>query len=492
MDKLARYLIPNFNEITREVHDLDLVDVVKKVNFCSSILGEQFLCYKIYESVRNKNPKNESDNIKFESLDRQKIESYKNALKSLNNYHNEDLVEIVFGDTTMPSHWSFKFSPYLLMLLLISFFLFIYNPSVSIIGITVLLTINTFIHIVSKGVIFYSKPYVLNMLDFSVVADKLSKINNNLKFESKNINNPFLFKILTLEERMERFTAIGEVTNTLLEILKAIFLIDPLIIAYIKSNIEVDKERLKKDFLLIGELDFHVSLFQFKNLYKKNICIPTFSQSDFSFQSLTHPLIDNCIPNSIEVKDNIVIITGSNLAGKSTMLKAIAVNMVLGKSLNYCFASNAIIPSEDIFTSFKIKDDLINAKSFFNVELDVVKKIILEAKQKSSIFLDEPFKGTNSDERMALNISLLRYLYKKNQRVFVTTHDVKLYNFLKGIADVYNFNLSINDDEIQFDYSLKHGAINNYYALKILEHKNFPESIIRESELTLDEIRDDK
>jgi hypothetical protein len=488
MEKLAKYLIKNYPDINREISDLDLFEVIKKIDCSSSALGKQFLCFKVLNSIKNVCDLNIElpSGIDYNSR-------YIGGLQYLNKQYNLDIVDIVFGDKKLDRHWSFNYSPYLLVLIFLSLICFKYSPYFFTVLLTLLLVISVFIYYITKGIILNSKYYFLNIADFSKTCNSLKKISGLLPFETKNNNYNFLIKILTVEDKIEAYTPIGVIISTTIEITKAIFLIDSIIINRLASKISFDQEKLKHDYLLIGQIDFNLSLIKFKERMKDDLCSPTFDNSQgLVFKNLKHPLVDNCVQNSINISDRVIIVTGSNMAGKSTFIKALAVNIILGKALKICFASSVNIDNINLFTSIKVSDNLLKSKSYFDNELDIMKNIITNSTITNSIiFLDEPFKGTNSMERTALSVGVIKYLYSKKSKIVLTTHDLKLYDFLKDISVSYHFNLSLKEDSVFFDFKLRKGIIENYYAIKILKNKKFPEAIINDSMSTMNFFEDE-
>lgn len=99
--------------------------------------------------------------------------------------------------------------------------------------------------------------------------------------------------------------------------------------------------------------------------------------------------------------------------------------------------------------------------------------------------LDELYKGTNTVERIAAAGSVLSFLARNNNIVFVATHDVELAEILKDQFDLYHFGESINGKDIIFDYKLKNGTITETNAIRILAINNYPEAIIRQAHQNL-------
>lgn len=489
MEKLSRYLISGYSEIEREILDLDLRAIIEKVDYCTSSIGKQLLCYKIYNSIKNDSSPDFQASIKLN----RNAAYYEKGLKHINKTYNFDMADIVFGDLKINKHWSFKYAPYILVLILICLIGLKFEPLFFTLLLTILFGLTVFIYFISKGIILSSKNFLLNVSDFSKACNVITRHDDKIPFKVKKNNFTVLIKILTVEDSIEKITPVGLIASTCIEIIKAVFLIDSIIITTLISRLDLDRENLKNDYFLLGQIDFNLALIKLKEEEKDKICIPSFNTSEaFYFDSLTHPLIDKCVSNSIAVKEKVIMITGSNMAGKSTFIKAVAVNIILGKALKICYAKSANLLYHNILSSIKINDNLAKAKSYFNVELDIISTIIEESKNENSIiFLDEPFKGTNSTERIALNVAVIKYLHAKNNKLVLTTHDVKLYDFIKDISTPFHFNLNVNTNDVFFDYKLKEGVIKNYYAINILKSKNFPESVIEDSLSVMSTLRDE-
>jgi DNA mismatch repair ATPase MutS len=107
----------------------------------------------------------------------------------------------------------------------------------------------------------------------------------------------------------------------------------------------------------------------------------------------------------------------------------------------------------------------------------------------SSLFLlDEPFKGTNTKERVAISKAVLSALAKENNIVFVSTHDIELSRLLESDYDLYHFTESVRDGRLTFDYKLKAGVTSERNAIKILEICHYPDDIIRDAYDIVDQL----
>lgn len=186
---------------------------------------------------------------------------------------------------------------------------------------------------------------------------------------------------------------------------------------------------------------------------------------------LGHPLIpqEKRVCNNVDLQNEISVITGSNMSGKTTWLRTIGINLVLAYSGAPVCAKTLQCSVMDIFTSMRINDDLGSGISTFYAELLRIKTIIDHSgKQREMIFLiDEIFRGTNSNDRIIGAISVLKSLYKHWIIGLISTHDLELCNLECDPsirATNYHFIENYVDGEIYFDYKIRQGRCNSTNA----------------------------
>lgn len=194
----------------------------------------------------------------------------------------------------------------------------------------------------------------------------------------------------------------------------------------------------------------------------------TAQEGDFSIaaHNMGHPLIsaDLRVNNSIEIagKPSVVIITGANMAGKSTFLRTLAVNLILAMN-------GAPVPSDSfsftpthLLSSIKIQDSLMNRESYFYAELLRLSAILesLESEPNSMIILDEILRGTNTRDKQQGSIGLLKKIIDKRGVAIIATHDLVIgkieEDYPQNVAN-YCFEVEIDGDQLSFDYKLKEG-----------------------------------
>nr|WP_281370804.1 hypothetical protein [Microbacter margulisiae] len=196
-----------------------------------------------------------------------------------------------------------------------------------------------------------------------------------------------------------------------------------------------------------------------------------------------HPLIEACISNNFSNRRKSVILTGSNMSGKTAFIRTVAINVLTAQTIHTCFAKNFHLTPMQIFSSIQISDDLMNARSYYLQEVLTVKEMI-EATEKlaSSLFLlDELFKGTNTTERIAAGKAVLSALNTGNNLVLIATHDLELAELLQNEYDLYHFSEQINGAELAFDYKLKKGVMTQRNAIRILELYHYPPETVAEA-----------
>lgn len=193
----------------------------------------------------------------------------------------------------------------------------------------------------------------------------------------------------------------------------------------------------------------------------------------FIAEQLGHPLIDekkNVLNDFSTVgKEQVNLITGSNMAGKSTFLRSVGVNMVLaGMGAPVCAKQSTVTPLK-VMSSMRIKDNLEESASTFYAELKKLKQIIDAVNSNEAVFilLDEILRGTNSNDRHSGSKALIKQLLHHKATGILATHDLELANLAQEFpASIHNyhFDVQVNKDELYFDYKLKRGICQSMNA----------------------------
>jgi len=217
----------------------------------------------------------------------------------------------------------------------------------------------------------------------------------------------------------------------------------------------------------LGNYTFNHSQFVFPEIIEKGSII--------NAENLGHPLLnkEKRVDSDLTIQnEQFFIVTGANMAGKSTFLRTVSLHIVMANvGLPVC-ASNSKYTPVKLITSMRTTDSLTDDSSYFFSELTRL-KFIVDAIQKEPYFivLDEILKGTNSTDKAIGSRKFVEKLVASNATGIIATHDLSLCEIEKELEDVknYYFDAEIINDELHFDYMLKAGVCKNMNASFLLK-----------------------
>lgn len=201
------------------------------------------------------------------------------------------------------------------------------------------------------------------------------------------------------------------------------------------------------------------------------------SSKDISITGLGHPLISskNLVRNDYNLNTNIhfTILTGPNMAGKSTFLRSLGVNLMLAKAGFPVIAEKFTFPDRKLYSSMRTTDNLNEESSYFHAELVRLRFIVDAIERGESVFivLDEILKGTNSIDKEKGSAEFLDKLEALGAMGIIATHDLSLTELANKNAHLENqyFDSTIEGDNISFDYTLRKGVVKNMNASFLLK-----------------------
>jgi hypothetical protein len=479
----------------RTATDLDLNEVFKVIDRTSSKVGQQYLYFKL-RTLRS-----ETDELKkFDLL----VELFLNdaslrlqcqlELHNLNSSGSYYLQELLRKEQIQRPKW-LKVA-YALSLATIGCLILAPVYPVTLLVLLPLFIANAFIHYFNKGNINYYLIAVSEFFKSIAVSENISKqpaikahfgdtlfLNAISKLKSKA-------RFISFEKQMNG--DIASIAWALFELIKIMFNVEVLVFFRFIGGIEKAKKHIEQLFCFLGEIDSAISTASVRYgaaFYSK----PDFVENKKLYiEHALHPLIQNCTPNDLNMIDQSMLLTGSNMSGKTTFIRAIGINAILAQTIYTCFAKKYTAPVFKVFTSIGISDDLLQAKSYYLQEVLTIKEFIEQSeKLENCLFiLDEIFKGTNTLERVSSAKAILSYLNKPTHMVLASTHDLELTMLLsKDDYCLYHFAEHIESNQLMFDYKLKPGILKTRNAIKILELYNYPAEIILNARNTLEGIR---
>lgn len=472
----------------RTCNDLDFEELFSFLDRTNSKIGQQYL-YNELRTISN-NSKNVERNEKIiskltqDAALRIKVQSDLTALNSFKTYYIASLFQ---EEHIHPPKYFFLFKLLSVTSVLLLFLLPMYPQLIF--ALLLVFIINLVIHFWNKKNLFKYLNSIPQLLKLNRVAFSLHKkalfnqMNPNLE-KSINIINQ-------VRNRMMFFQLEGKLQGDLavifwgtFELVKTLFLLEPILLFGVLKRLNTKRKEIENVFSFVGEIDMLVSIASLReglDFY----CIPkiTHNSNEIIADKIYHPLITNCVTNNISVSQKSVLLTGSNMSGKTTFIRSVGLNFITGLTINTCFAKSLTLPVLRIFSAIRISDNLMNDKSYYLEEVQTIKKMLKKSSDgKPNLFLlDEIFKGTNTVERIAAGKATLSHLSKNKNIVFVSTHDIELTDMLVSEYDLYHFSEVIQKEKIDFDFKLKKGKLKNRNAIRVLEINDYPDSVISEA-----------
>jgi ABC-type Na+ transport system ATPase subunit NatA len=235
----------------------------------------------------------------------------------------------------------------------------------------------------------------------------------------------------------------------------------------------------KEWFNVVGLFEVMISLATLR-FNKPAWTQPQFASEYFSFDAtaIGHPLIKDeqrvTSDFSLQGRGRVALITGSNMAGKSTFLRSLGVNAVLAQMGAAVCADSLQLSPVQLLSSMRIADNLAENTSTFYAELKKLKTIIEAVQEHRPVFvlLDEILRGTNSLDRHTGSKALVRQLLREGSVAVLASHDVELAKLEEAYPeqlDNYHFDVQVEGQELYFDYKLKHGVCTNLNASVLMK-----------------------
>jgi hypothetical protein len=218
---------------------------------------------------------------------------------------------------------------------------------------------------------------------------------------------------------------------------------------------------------------------------------------------ITHPLVNDCVPNTVTLGPvDGVILTGANMTGKSTFIRAIGTNVILAQSLCTAFAQSYQAPWMGVRSCINPSDSLEEGKSLYQMEAETVVSILAQAAEGgvTLCLFDELFRGTNSVDRVGASAAVYASLVNAGQpqiqpsrlfsRSFVVaaTHDLELVRFVGPGFAAFHFGDRVALNRLEFDYRLRPGVAPSRNAIALLQLLGAPKAVVDDAQARADRI----
>ena len=227
-----------------------------------------------------------------------------------------------------------------------------------------------------------------------------------------------------------------------------------------------------------------------KNSYVK----PEMDEEDIlEIKGGRHPIVENLIPSGTYVKNdiilddknNLIILTGPNMSGKSTYMKQVALNIIMAHIGSYVAADYAKIPIVDkIFTRVGASDDLLTGQSTFMLEMTEVASILNSATKKSFVVLDEIGRGTSTYDGISIATAITEYIHNIiGAKTIFATHYHELTELEKELERAINFRVEVKEDgkNVVFLREIVKGGADKSYGIEVARLSGVPKEVLNRS-----------
>ena len=474
-------------------NDLNMDGVYKRVNYCLSAAGEEYLYYML------RSPRQQDD---FECFEKQVSRLM----------HDDELrrsLQLAYYDIGSNSRYSiYDYIDYLknvgntdnkrdilmLVLMAASVALCFVSFSIGFVSLVVLMLIQILTYFKVKGDIdpyLVTYGYIMRVIrsagSFTGIKDEaFAKDLSDLSKAAGEFSSFQAGAYILLSPN--RMNSGGNPADLILDYIRMITHVDIIKFNQMYKQITQKREYLDRILEITGRIEAEISVACFRASFEGRYAVPEFGKEGYEASDLIHPLIDEAVPNSIKA-DRGVLLTGSNASGKSTFLKTCAINTVLAQSLHTALGSSYRAPFYRIYTSMALRDDIFQGESYYMVEIKSIKRILDAASEEGSevlCFVDEVLRGTNTVERIAASTQILRKLSERGVCCFAATHDIELTALLNDDYYICHFEGDISDDDVKFDYKLKEGPATTRNAIKLLGVLGYDEMIVTRAQKMAD------
>ena len=316
-----------------------------------------------------------------------------------------------------------------------------------------------------------------------------------LKLISRWVNgNPFMLSFNTGALAL----ALADLVEILYEYLNIAFLLDATGVHVGLKDLAAHRHALLRVVAATGEVDAALSVASYREgastWTRPQFAVPG---SSATLELVVHPLLQEAVPNSITLRSGRgVLVTGSNMSGKSTFLRTVGVNAVLAQTINTCLAGTYSAPVFVVRSCIGRSDDLVGGKSYYLAEVEALLGLVeaSDAGDCCLFLLDELFRGTNAVERIAAGEAVLRELlldrpgHDKQHVALAATHDGELVDLLGDTFDAWHFGDSIGPAGLAFDHRLRQGPATSRNAIALLRLSGAPESLISRATTSADRL----
>ena len=478
-------------------NDLNLDDVYRKINYSHSAAGDEYLYYKLRTPIQcAEELEHFESHVRYFMEHEEERVAMQVQFARLGRMGKYSLYEYLDYLDTLGERNSIRYFLAIILVFLAVSMMFYSTP----IGLCALLII------LCRNMIFYFKeqkeiePYITSFHYISrllaaadsiagVPVEEIAKERKALKDGYKAMENFRRNSFIVLSGN-GRVTTSSNFLEVILDYLKMIFYLDLIKFNHMLRAVRTHQDEIDNLVTVIGALESAVVVGEYRFSLNGEYCVPELLKETSVFlnmEQLYHPLLNDPVKNDIEVKRG-VLLTGSNASGKSTFLRAAALNVILAQTIHTSLAASYRASVFQVYSSMSLQDDLESGDSYYMVEVKSIRRILEHVREAEKnhqhvlCFVDEVLRGTNTVERIAASTQILRALAGENAICFAATHDLELTKLLADVYDNYHFEEEIAEDDIFFPYRLQKGPAVSRNAIALLKALGYEEKLVADAE----------
>jgi hypothetical protein len=476
----------------RTWQDLDLDQVFLSLDRTESAPGRQYLYHLLRTPKFTSEPLDRLERaVRRVAAGPAVAERLRSALRHLSDPRAAQLVQLVFDEPPRRPvlWWTF---PLLSFGSLACFAMIAFWPRAIVVW-TVIAVVNVNVRLFHKQRVAQFVPALHEVPAFIRASELLGRLEiAEFGDESRRLRDDA--KRLGALRRATRWlmfepSQTNDIAASIYEYVNLLFLFDINAFVFATETLRSSRHRLRSMFEAIGYIDAAQSIAEWRaGLTQWTSPEFTDVQKALHAGGLVHPLVASPVPNSLDVDGTSVLITGSNMSGKTTFVRAMGVNAVLAQTLHTVFANAWRAPLLHVRTSIGRSDSVIEGKSYYLAEVESVGALIsAKASGEQQLFLlDEIFRGTNTTERVAAAYAVLSYLNRGEEIVIVATHDIEVIALLGDAYAAHHFREEITDGAVCFDYRIHDGPSSTRNAIALLELLGYPDELVADAVAALD------
>lgn len=484
-------------------NDLNMDEIYRKMNYSHSSAGDEYLYYRLRTPIQNEEElKRFEEHVQYfmnHEDDRVRLQVQFAELGRMSKYSLYEYIDFL---DTLGERNSLKY--YMaIVLFFISLGLMFFSVPVGVCALLAVLCFNMTNYYKEQKEI---GPYITSFCYISRLMDAVHKLGKHSVSEIDKERERLLACYKSLEGFKRNsfivtsspgghsgMSASSNILEAVFDYLRMIFYLDLIKFNQMLRVVRAHIKEIDEMVTVMGMIETSIVVGEYRTGLNGGYCLPEFisegenAESYIKIEQIYHPLLNNPVRNDIEVYRG-VLLTGSNASGKSTFLRAVALNAILAQTIHTCMAQSYHGAMFRVYSSMSLKDDLESGDSYYMVEVKSIRRILDEVekaeKEKKRVlcFVDEVLRGTNTVERISASTQILKALARENVICFAATHDLELTKLLADTYDNYHFEEEIEKDDIFFPYKLQKGPAVSRNAIALLKVLGYDRELVNTAE----------